>query len=85
MDIHSYMHTLGRQARAASRLLAAASTEAKNRALLAMAAGMRARRDELLAANARDLEEARGAGLEAALLDRLTLDEKFIEAMALGL
>ncbi len=85
MDIHSYMHTLGRQARAASRLLAAASTEAKNRALLAMAAGMRARRDELLAANARDLEEARGAGLEAALLDRLTLDEKGIEAMALGL
>ncbi len=85
MDIHSYMHTLGRQARAASRLLAAASTEAKSRALLAMAAGMRARRDELLAANARDLEEARGAGLEAALLDRLTLDEKGIEAMALGL
>ncbi len=85
MDIPSYMHTLGRQARAASRMLAAASTEAKNKALLTMAAEMRARRDELLAANALDLEEARGAGLEAALLDRLTLDDKGIEAMAAGL
>ncbi len=85
MDIPSYMHTLGRQARAASRMLAVASTEAKNKALLTMAAEMRARRDELLAANALDLEEARGAGLEAALLDRLTLDDKGIEAMAAGL
>jgi glutamate-5-semialdehyde dehydrogenase len=70
MDIQTYMHTLGRQARAASRLLAAASTEAKNTALRAMAAAIRAHRGELLAANARDLEEARAAGLEAALLDR---------------
>jgi glutamate-5-semialdehyde dehydrogenase len=85
MDIQTYMHTLGRQARAASRLLAAASTEAKNTALRAMAAAIRARRSELLAANARDLEEARAAGLEAALLDRLTLTDKGIEAMAEGL
>ena len=41
MDIQTYMHSLGRQARAASRLLAAASTEAKNTALRAMAAGVR--------------------------------------------
>jgi glutamate-5-semialdehyde dehydrogenase len=85
MDIQTYMHTLGRQARAASRLLAAASTEAKNTALRAMAAAIRARRGELLAANARDLKEARAAGLEAALLDRLMLTEKGIEAMAEGL
>lgn len=85
MDVHTYMHTLGRQARAASRALAAASTEAKNTALLAMAADIRARRDELLAANARDLADARAAGLEAALIDRLTLNEKGIEAMAAGL
>ncbi|THF61578.1 glutamate-5-semialdehyde dehydrogenase [Pseudothauera rhizosphaerae] len=85
MDIQHYMHTLGRQARAASRTVAAASTEAKNAALQAMAVEIRARREALLAANARDLEEARAAGLEAALIDRLTLGEKGIEAMAAGL
>ncbi|MBS0543797.1 MAG: glutamate-5-semialdehyde dehydrogenase [Proteobacteria bacterium] len=85
MDIQHYMQTLGRQARAASRVVAAASTEAKNNALLAMAAEIRARRDALLAANAQDLEAARAAGLEAALIDRLTLNEKGIEAMAAGL
>ncbi len=85
MDIQHYMQTLGRQARAASRVVAAASTQAKNAALLAMAAEIRAQRDALLAANARDLEEARAAGLEPALIDRLTLDGKGIEAMAAGL
>ncbi len=85
MDVQHYMHTLGRQARAASRLVAAASTDAKNAALAAMAAEIRARRAELLAANARDLEEARAAGLEPALIDRLTLSEKGVEAMAAGL
>ncbi|MHB1375486.1 MAG: gamma-glutamyl-phosphate reductase, partial [Thauera sp.] len=64
MDIQHYMQTLGRQARAASRVLAAASTAAKNAALIAMAAEIRAHRAELLAANARDLDEARAAGLE---------------------
>lgn len=85
MDIQHYMHTLGRQARAASRQLAAASTAAKDAALLAMAAEIRARRGELLAANARDLDEARAGGLDAALLDRLTLSDKGVEAMAAGL
>lgn len=85
MNIQDYMQTLGRQARAASRMLAAASTADKNAALLAMAATVRERRDELLAANARDLEEARVAGLEPAMLDRLTLSAKGIEAMAEGL
>ena len=85
MDIHTYMQTLGRQARAASRVLAAAPTALKNTALLAMAAEVRARRSELLAANAQDLEQAHAAGLEAALIDRLTLDAKGVEAMAVGL
>jgi glutamate-5-semialdehyde dehydrogenase len=85
MDIKTYMHTLGREARAASRLVAAASTDAKNRALLAMAAAIRAQREQLLQANARDLAEARAAGLEAALVDRLTLTDKGIDAMAEGL
>lgn len=85
MDTLKYMHTLGVQARAASRLLAAASSEAKNGALIAMAAEIRKRAATLLEANERDLEAARLAGLEAAMLDRLSLTEKGIEAMAVGL
>ncbi|RXF39880.1 hypothetical protein EG864_15600, partial [Enterococcus faecalis] len=57
----------------------------KNTALLAMATEIRTHRDELLAANARYLDEARAAGLEPALIDRLTLNEKGIESMASGL
>jgi glutamate-5-semialdehyde dehydrogenase len=85
MNILHYMQTLGRQARTASRALAAASTEAKNNALLAMATEILSRRATLLAANAIDLTKARAAGLEASLLDRLTLTEKGIDAMAAGL
>jgi glutamate-5-semialdehyde dehydrogenase len=85
MDIKTYMQTVGRQARTASRGVAAASTDAKNKALLAMAAEIRARKAELAAANRQDLEEARANGLEPAMIDRLTLSEKGIEAMAVGL
>ncbi len=85
MDIKTYMHTVGRQARAASRAVAAASTDAKNTALLAMAAQIRANATELAAANARDLAAARESGLEPAMIDRLTLSAKGIEAMAIGL
>jgi glutamate-5-semialdehyde dehydrogenase len=84
-NIETYMQTLGRQARAASRLMAKASTAAKNAALLAMAAEIRARSAELLAANAADVAEARANGLDAALLDRLTITAKSVETMAQGL
>jgi glutamate-5-semialdehyde dehydrogenase len=85
LDIATYMQTLGRQARAASRLMAKASTAAKNAALLAMAADIRARSTELLAANAEDVAEAKANGLEPAMLDRLTITAKSVEAMAQGL
>jgi glutamate-5-semialdehyde dehydrogenase len=85
MDIKSYMDGVGRKARTASRDMAKASTAAKNAALLAMAVSIRARQDELLAANAADLEEARANGLEPAMIDRLTLSAKGAEAMAQGL
>ena len=85
MAINTYMQTVGRQARTASRAVAAASTDAKNKALLAMAAEIRARQAALSAANQRDLDEARANGLEAAMIDRLTLSAKGIEAMAVGL
>ncbi|MCK6387380.1 MAG: glutamate-5-semialdehyde dehydrogenase [Zoogloea sp.] len=85
MDIKTYMQTVGRQARSASRSVAAASTDAKNKALLAMAAEIRARAAQLAEANQRDLAEARANGLEPAMIDRLTLSAKGIEAMAVGL
>ncbi|MBK8338125.1 MAG: glutamate-5-semialdehyde dehydrogenase [Sterolibacteriaceae bacterium] len=84
-SVEQAMHQLGRQARAASRELARASTRAKNAALLAMAASIRERSAALLAANAKDLKKARAEGLDAAMIDRLTLTEKGVEAMAQGL
>jgi Gamma-glutamyl phosphate reductase len=75
-DIKTYMQTVGRTAREASRAAAAAETRAKNAALLAMAAAIRRDAARLLAANAEDLAAAKASGLDAALLDRLALNEK---------
>ena len=85
MDIQHIMYTLGRQAREASRVLAAAPTDAKNAALIATAEQIHRQRDKLIAANAKDIALAQQTGLEAAMLERLTLSEKGIEAMAAGL
>ncbi len=84
MDIKHYMQTRGRQARAASRRLASATTAEKNTALLQLAAAIRRDKAALIAANAQDLAAARANGLEAALLDRLTLTEKGVDNMAEG-
>ena len=75
----------GMSARAAARVLATASTEAKNTALRAAAAALRSRMADLLAANAEDVAEAESRQLDAALLDRLAIDEKRVNAMATGL
>jgi glutamate-5-semialdehyde dehydrogenase len=83
-EIAAVMDALGRDALAAAAVLALASTADKNRALAAMAAALRGRAGELLAANGRDMEAARAKGLSGAMLDRLALDEKRIEAMARG-
>ncbi|MHB9102577.1 MAG: glutamate-5-semialdehyde dehydrogenase [Sulfuricella sp.] len=85
MDIKTYMQTVGQQARAASRLMAKADTNAKNKALTAMASAIQRDAAKLIEANAKDLAEAREAGLEEALLDRLTLTEKGVAGMAEGL
>ncbi len=84
MDIKEYMQTVGRQARAASRRLAGATTAEKNAALLHIAAAIRREKAALVAANQEDLAAARAAGLETALLDRLTLSEKGVDSMAEG-
>ncbi|QWT46628.1 glutamate-5-semialdehyde dehydrogenase [Azospira inquinata] len=85
MDIKDYMHSLGRQARAASRLMAKADTNAKNQALKAIASAIRREEAALLAANGEDLAAARAAGLASAMLDRLTLTPKTVATMAAGL
>ena len=84
MDIKDYMQAVGRQARTASRRLATATTAEKNAALLAIAAAVRREKAGLVAANQEDLAAARSGGLESAMLDRLTLSEKGVEAMAEG-
>jgi glutamate-5-semialdehyde dehydrogenase len=76
---------LGRRAKLASRALARASTSAKNDALVAAADLLVARSGEILDANASDLARARDAGVSATVVDRLTLNEARIEAMASGL
>jgi len=85
MDVKNYMQTVGKQAREASRAIARADTNQKNRALLAIAAAIRRDAAKLLAANARDMEHARASGLDAALLDRLQINDKGVVGMAEGL
>ncbi len=84
MDVQSYMHGIGRAARAASRAMARAETRAKNDALMAMAAAIERDADRLLAANAEDLAAARAAGLEPAMVDRLALTPAGVAQMAEG-
>jgi glutamate-5-semialdehyde dehydrogenase len=83
--IQETIHQMGRQARAAAYRLAQLSSDEKNAILLAMAAAIRQRVPELLAANALDIAAGKEKGLSAAMLDRLMLDEKRVEAMAAGI
>jgi len=85
MDIKQSMIQIGRQARQASRIMAKADTGTKNRALALIAAAIRRDATILRAANEKDLDAARDAGLDAAMLDRLTLTEKGIATIAEGL
>ncbi|MDR2876121.1 MAG: glutamate-5-semialdehyde dehydrogenase [Methylobacillus sp.] len=85
MDIKHYMQQLGQDARAASRQMAKAETAVKNQALLTIAATIRREKNALLAANRQDMETAKAGGLDAAMLDRLALNEKSVATMAEGL
>src|SRR4051812_10746704 len=75
---------LCRAAKAAARILAGTDSATKDRALLSLADALEARTDEILEANARDLEAGRESGLSAALMDRLALDARRVAAMAAG-
>ncbi len=81
-DVAALMHGLGQAARAAARQVGTASAEQRNRALAAMATSLRERAPAILAANQLDLADARSSGLIASFVDRLTLDEARLEAIA---
>ena len=83
-DVVGEMNALGAEARAAARVIANAPPEQKTEALRAGARLLREHRVKILAANAEDVAEAERRGLSAALIDRLRLDDKRIEAMARG-
>jgi len=74
--------TLAQRAREAARGLATTSTEQRNRALLAMAHALTHNQDEILAANAQDMDAARGKNVAAALLDRLELNPARLKSMS---
>ena len=84
MDIQHYIHQLGQQAREASRIIAVTDGQRKNDALRQIAANLRTNSTLIFDANQNDLAAARAAGLEAAMLDRLSLTEKGIAQMADG-
>jgi glutamate-5-semialdehyde dehydrogenase len=84
-DLADIMHQLGNDARAAARRLATTPGAIKDQALRAAAAALRADEAEILAANGTDMAAAKDKGLSPAMLDRLALDPKRLEAMAAGL
>jgi len=79
------MQAIGRDARAAAPILELAPSGQKNTALKAAAASLRARRHKILSANEQDMHQAQSQAAGAALLDRLKLDEKRVEAAARAL
>lgn len=85
MDIVAYMRSLGAAARQASRVIARANTGAKNAALQAIHDELLRDRASVLAANARDMAAGEASGLDAALLDRLALDDARFDGMLEGL
>jgi glutamate-5-semialdehyde dehydrogenase len=85
LDIDGLMNTIGLQAKAAARPLSVASTEQKNRALLAMASAIEASKGKILQANVIDLAAGKKVGLAASFIDRLTLDEARIASAAEGI
>ena len=78
------MLTIGAAARDAARAMREASDETKTRALTVAAAAIRSRAAEILAANKADVEAAHAANMAAPMVERLTLNDARIEAMAVG-
>ncbi|XAZ23431.1 glutamate-5-semialdehyde dehydrogenase [Sinorhizobium sp. B11] len=84
-DIDVLMNDIGRKAKAAARPLGFASTNAKNKALNAMADAILANKAHILSENARDLKDVEGTDMLASFIDRLTLNDKRVTEMAEGI
>jgi glutamate-5-semialdehyde dehydrogenase len=84
-DVPALMADIGRRARAAARALALAPAERKNAALRAMAAAVRADRPAIMAVNRHDVSAMREAGQAGSFIDRSTLDDGRVEAIARSL
>src|SRR3954466_15342292 len=84
MDLDRDIAAIATRARKAARALAPKTRQEKDAALRAIAAGVRAASKTILEENARDVEAARARGTSEAMVDRLSLDEARIEAMARG-
>ena len=84
-NIKDYMKGVGQAARAASRVMAQADTNTKDRALLAIADAILRDSAKLIAENAKDVAAAKAGRLDAASIDRLTLSDKTVKDMAEGL
>ena len=85
MDLKEQILEYGRRARAAARMLARLDAAAKNAGLLAMADEILAAKGEILAANARDVAQGTANGLSKPMLERLTLNDQKLAAMAHGI
>jgi glutamate-5-semialdehyde dehydrogenase len=85
MDIKSYIRQLGRQARVASKVISSASADTKKLALLSIAEALNENRQNILVANAIDLDKAQANGLDSALMDRLELNDARIGSMIEGI
>jgi len=85
MEISQELILIGQRAKNAARRLAFSGTAAKNKALLAMAQALRDHQEEILAANALDVEAAAAKGMAKSLVNRLRLTEKTIEEMSQAL
>lgn len=85
LDIKTYMNTVGKQARTSSRALAAANTGVKNAALLAIYDELQSAKQDILSANKIDMDNGQKNHLDAALLDRLELNDARFDSMLQGL
>ncbi|MGW6449624.1 glutamate-5-semialdehyde dehydrogenase [Lentzea sp. NPDC055074] len=84
-DLRDQVHGAARRARVAADELVLATRERKDTALHAMAAALRERTPEIIEANQKDLEAGKAAGLPDNILDRLTLTDARVDAVAVGL
>lgn len=85
MDIKSYIRQLGRRAQVAAKVISSASADTKKLALLSIAETLNENRQNILVANAIDLDKAQANGLDSALMDRLELNDARIGSMIEGI